>query len=183
MTDFDAAREHAEYLSHMAQGKNIHGVHKAPHGVNIDIVECCLGFGCNPIVTNAAMLVKSQWKKFFARDSVNKYLQICHSSGAVQVRTALMMLPPEERQRIIVVAVSPAVYISKKLCYKSYNLVSKRDILPGWDKYSTEECSKDDIYLLDPHLDAHLLDHDFESPTFRKPLQFIIRDYMNNPRE
>ena len=61
----------------------------------------------------------------------------------------------------------------------------------GWDtnEYRTSvilEKTLDDLnqlIVLDPHPDAPLIDHDFQSPTFVKTIQDHVADYVKNKGE
>ena len=76
-------------------------------------------------------------------------------------------------------ALAPAAIIPKRLCFQSYNYVSKRDFVTHLDvvgklKYGHE------LHILDPHPKANFWDHEFLSPTFDDSKQKHIIDYLNN---
>ena len=65
------------------------------------------------------------------RDDLDaKYLQLCHSQGAIHVKNALLESAKEIQNRVIVVAISPACDYFKSLCFDSFNYASNRDVIP-----------------------------------------------------
>ena len=125
-------------------------------------------------------LFRTNGSNFFSTHGENAfYLEICHSEAAIVVRNGLCGFPSELRNRIIVVAISPAGYISRKLCHEVYHYVSKRDFVPFFDPFGLIECW-DTVYFLDPHVDAPIWDHDYRSPTFKDPLKYRIDVFIEN---
>jgi hypothetical protein len=111
------------------------------------------------------------------RNPTAKFLEICRSGGATQIKTALEHSSELVRQRIIVLAIAPSVIIPDELCFKSYNYMSRRDFvtitdIPGLIKYGGQ------LKLLKPHPDAGLHDHAFLSPTFKENIQLHIRNTL-----
>jgi hypothetical protein len=176
LTDFQEAETHAFFLSSLAKGHNIHGVFKARRPLNLELFESLSPFDSPP-----ALLLQKQWKKFFSQNPDLKYLQICHSQGALHVQKALMGLTEEERKRIVVVAIAPQVIISKRLCYTADNYLSTHDFIPFLNINGREKDLVEEIHIRNPDKKAPLWDHDFESATYREALKFHIEKYMKNP--
>jgi hypothetical protein len=141
-----------------------------------------------------------KWTKFFAANIDNpfaKCLHVCQSQGALHTKNALLRLPKEIRERIIVVAIAPAAVVPKELCFESYNYVSKRDFV-HWgenavtyttafsdpedpssylERLETLYENKEEIIWLDPHENADLFDHSFQSPTFEGVIKKHLQEY------
>jgi len=192
-TTDEFAKGHATYLKSFAD-QDIERVYNRTHGPLVDLAEVFFlnYLGISP---NTSKELKANWTAFHEKYKDNpkvKYEQFCHSQGAIQVKNALESVPKEIRDRIIVIAIAPAVVISKKLCYDSYNYASKKDIvylgeqicfsdmLDGIPIKSTVVSlnQKKELILLDPHPDAKGIDHDFQSPTFKKRIKRHITDYL-----
>ncbi len=176
--DFDSAKTSAQYLSKMAGGYNIHGVHNATHGRRVDLLEVYLGL--DHIATEPVRQLHKMWNSFFETSSGNtKFLMICHSQGAIHVRNALLDYPPELRERILVVAVAPAAYIYQETCADVIHYrVELGDFVPYIDRPGAER-AKDTIVNLTSHPDASkIFDHEFMSPTYQTRLQEHISEYI-----
>ncbi|WP_158307186.1 RHS repeat-associated core domain-containing protein [Simkania negevensis] len=165
-------------ISRYARGANIYGVYNATHKLAADLLEC--GAGYYGVHTPPVQHLKNVWRHFILTHGPDeKFLQTCHSGGAIHVKNALLTSAESVRKRIIVIAIAPGAIVPKKLCFKSYNYMSKRDfvsycdlIIGGNIKYINE------LKLLDPHPDAKFFDHDFLSPTFADVIQERINDYI-----
>lgn len=176
-TNLKGAIEHAEYLSDkFLDGANIFGVHNASHMIITDLWECILNLYWGA-ATNPVRELHRQWDAFLSTSN-KPFLQFCHSQGAIHVRNALLCYPPELRERIIVVAVAPAAYISRDICKECYHYVSKRDIVPFFDVAGRKACAKDITYLEPLAKGFYLIDHDFQSPTYASSIQKHIEKYI-----
>ena len=178
-------RASAQQLSQYAGGARVYGINNATNWDSIqiastamDILEC--GLGGRGIHTPPVQLLKNQWNHFIATHKPwEKFLQICHSGGALHVKNALMTSPESVRQRIIVLAIAPAAIVPKKLCFQSYNYISRRDFVTHLDvkgklKYGNQ------LQILEPHPDANFWDHELLSPTFKDTIDRHINDYIEN---
>jgi RHS repeat-associated protein len=179
------SRESAWQLSQYAQGAKVYGTYNAtnlrgilPFSFVADVLEC--GVGYVGFHTPPVQLLKNQWNHFIATHAQEaKFFQPCHSGGALHVKNALLTSPESVRQRIIVLALAPAVIVPQKLCFRSYNYISKRDFVTHLDvigklRYGNE------LKILEPHPEASFWDHEFLSPTFKDPIQRHIADYIEN---
>ena len=146
----------------------------------------------------------NEWREFheISRDNPHaKIMHFCHSQGAIHTKNALMKLPDEIRNRIIVVALAPAEVIPRQLCFDSFNYASKKDYVPlgqvlfeavygalcansmndeeraAWLNRVAEE--QQQIIWLEPHEGTGLfdLDHSCKSPTFIPVIQDHLHDY------
>lgn len=107
-------------------------------------------------------------------------MQVCHSGGALHVKNALLASPEAVQQRIIVVAIAPAVIIPRKLCFKSNDYISKQDFVTYLDRSGMQKYG-DQLQILKP--DSELKwwhwDHDFLSSTFARELERHIDAYIS----
>lgn len=191
--NIDDAKAHAHYLQSLSSNYHVEWTHNCSHSVPVDALEVPLlnyqGFSA------PAKLLKNNWAQFHEthkNDSGAKYLQFCHSQGALHVRNALASAPEEIRNRVIVVAISPGTVVAKDLCFASFNYASRRDPIPvgeaawqtGWDAppiHTISEIVKTafkELILLEPHQEANAIDHEFQSPTFREVIKRHLDQYI-----
>lgn len=195
--NLEEAQKNASYLSQLSRNHHIEWTHNRSHSALVDTAEVLLNF---LYYSAPAKLLKENWEKFheeYKNDSSAKYLQYCHSQGAIHVRNALAAVSPEIRDRIIVVAIAPAVIVPDDLCFSSFNYASKNDPIPitegaltgalqiGLDAppVRTIEMFSKEVYkeliLLDPHPDAPKFDHAFTSPTFKDVIEEHLKSYIS----
>ncbi len=195
-TPHETMTSHTNYLSQFIPDHRIEWVHNQTHGPIIDLGEI-FSFNYPGSSPNTADLLIENWTKFHQenRDYPNaKYLQFCHSQGAIHINNGLEQSSEEMRNRIIVVAIAPAKVVPTEMCYRSYNYASKKDIVPyGEVVYAAAKdannClltnnvekaieNRKQLILLDPHPDATGIDHDWQSPTFLKTVKDHIDAYL-----
>ncbi len=190
----------ANYLHHLSPGKLcIEGIFNHTNSPAIDLLEAiALNYwGTSPKTKD--LLIK-KWTEFHEKNSDKpdaKILHFCHSQGTIHTRNALMDLPKEIRDRIIVVSLAPAAVIPAKMCFKSFNYASDRDIVHLGDTLSSywhaemqggserdklerfAEALKmrDELVILKSHDGAKGFDHHLITPTLRKPIIDVIKDY------
>ena len=200
-TSFDGALSHANYMARFASHRSIDWVYNCSHGLIVDLAEIfALNFlGSSP---NTRQLLQENWASFHEQNANKphaKYLQFCHSQGAIHVRNALAHTPKEIRDRVIVVAIAPGAIVPDELCYQSFNYASKKDILPHGElafagafdtnEYGTSKVleaaiqNHEQLIMLEPHPDAVGFDHDYQSPTFRAKIIEHLTTYLNNNGE
>ena len=196
-TSFEAGKSHLYHVKKFAGDMSIEGVYNRRNTLVVDSSEIFLlnyaGFA--PVTAD---LLLENWTQFHEENKDNpdaKYLQFTHSMGTILAEVALQKAPQEIRDRVIVVAMGPAVIIPEGLCYKSFHYASKKDIvhygenlyklfLASSNESEREELlkqlieSKRRLILLDSHPDATGIDHDFESPTFDERLKHHIDEYL-----
>jgi len=177
-TQFEAAKDHARYISGLAGGYNIHGVYNATHGKSVDAREYLMNR--NYYATPPIRLLHNKWNVFFAHAGPDVPLMlICHSQGAVQTRNALMCYPKELRKRILVVAIAPGAFIDRDLCKDVTHYVTtlSRDLVPWLDPVGRMRTHKD-VVILESLRKSPGSDHDFQSPTYEKAISTKIQDYI-----
>jgi hypothetical protein len=97
----------AEHLTRLVGGLNVEATYNSSHGAGGDLAEifACNYWGYSP---NTSKLLLETWTDFHTQNVEKpnqKYLQFCHSQGAIHVKNALLRAPQEIRNRIIVVAI------------------------------------------------------------------------------
>ncbi len=176
--DFEEAQSYALRLSEYGGGVKISHVYNATHSILVDVAECALGY--YGIETPPIQILQDQWEDFVAmHEPEEKFLQICHSQGALHVKNALLAVTESIRKRIKVLAIAPAAIIPRELCCESWNYASMDDFvslfdIEGMDLYA------DQLILLDRHADASLWDHDFCSPTYQEVIEKCVMQYINS---
>jgi hypothetical protein len=182
---------HMAYIAKFAPDMTMDWVYNRTHGVTLDLAEIVtLNYaGYSP---NTGELLKNNWEAFHEENKENpgaKYLQFCHSQGAIHVRNQLMLVPQEIRDRVIVIAIAPAAVVSKNICYRSFNYACKTDIVPDGEVIFAVLTSpiglqhqltaalehRQELILLDAPPDSNGLNHDFQNPVFQE----VIKDHIN----
>lgn len=195
-TTMDTAVSHAEYLSRLGHGLSVDWVYNRSHGAVVDLFEVfTLNYsGTSP---HTAQILMEQITAFHQNNldcPDAKALLICFSQGAIHTRNALIRLPKEVRNRVIVVAIAPGAIVPKALCYRSHNYASAKDIVPYGEtvgiglldvdeseisrKINDMKVLREELILLDPHPGATGIDHDFQSPTFKNQIREHVEDYI-----
>ncbi len=200
-TSYEEMKERREYINQFVPGQSIDWVYNKSNSPPIDLCEI---FTCNypGFSPNTAALLIDNWTKFHEENPSNpnaKYLQFCHSQGAIHLNNALMKATPDIRDRVIVVAIGPGKIVPKELCFNSFNYASKSDLVPlgalfQAGLFDVEEVGvsnrvqlalkdREQLILLDPDPDAKGMDHDFMSPTFRRIIEKHINSYIMDKGE
>ena len=170
-TTSQEAKEYAKIISDYAGGKNIHLLHNETRGGLWDGLRA----GYELIShrdTKSVRMQREIWTYYLSKSNRN-YLHICQSEGAIITRNALEGMPQALRRRIDIVAIAPAAYIDRHLCHSRSHYVS-RDFVPYFD-FMGYIRNKDSIIKIKPHPNAKFPDHNFDSPSFNKPLRFHIK--------
>lgn len=127
-------------------------------------------------------------------------MHFCHSQGTLHTRNALLALPSEVRARVIVVALAPAVVVSRDLCYDAFNYASKDDLIPtlgtlcayviegGKGEKEREKMLQElsqlygQLIFLESKSDSWIIgaDHELQSPTLREEIKKRLEDYFKN---
>ncbi len=199
-TSANDALSHQAYLSRLLNGRVPSDfIYNRSNGVFVDLFEVFAlnYFGVSP--NTESELLKS-WQEFANLHKDNpgkKILQHCHSQGAIHVYNALKSAPQELKDRIIVVAIAPAITIPKAMCYDSFNYASNRDIVPLGEVVFTAGIvgahpdlepseawtmlleNRKELILLEPHTNATGIDHDFQSPTFQPSIERHLNNHYN----
>ena len=196
---FEEAQMNAKHLQKLcAFNPSIEGIYNHSNGRLIDALEIFnLNYkGYSPITQD---LLIQKWTEFYQQNKDNseaKVLHFCHSQGAIHTKNALLHLPEEVRNRIIVVAIAPATVISRGLCSASFNYASRNDIVPCgellaayWRACDIGEMEREEMLInisnmqneliwLTPHEKAGKFDHEFQSPTFFQAIERHLEEYF-----
>lgn len=195
-TTFQEAQTHASCLQKLCPNQSIHWTYNQTHGLLTDIFETLINFlGISP---NTSELLQNEWLDFHDRNQETpeaKYLQFCHSQGAIHTRNALLSCPKHIRDRVIVIAIAPGVVIEKNLCHQAFHYMSQKDVVHyaelGFaaglvssdlrDKSLIEQVLKthEQLVFLEPHQRSSIMDHEFQSPTFASVIQLHLEQYLN----
>lgn len=180
-TTLKEAKDNANILSEMAGGCNVHGVNNATGGLYSDLTECIMGR--DYIATEPVKELHRTWNRFF-RNRVNddiSLMVVCHSQGTIDVKNALLSYPKSLRTQILVVAIAPAAYISKRICGKvvHYRAAPWRDCIPYSD-FNGALGSIGTTKTLSSHPNADLFDHSFNSLTYREVLRRHVKNYIRS---
>jgi hypothetical protein len=201
-TSIEDAIEHLKYIQQFTNGMAIDGVYNRTNGIVGDLAEIFfLNYG--GFAPNTKELLIKQWTQFYEEykdDPSAKYLQIAVSMGTILTRNALMDVPQEIRDRVIVISIGPAIVIPKNLCYQTVSYASRSDPVNLAENLCAYICSgaasndnrqsveryakmiehKKDLILLKSHEDCAFydIDHNFQSPTFSEVLQNQIEMYL-----
>lgn len=172
------AESHARYISGFAGNTNVHGVHKPDNGF-ADVRKSYHGLYRGKCGTTEKAL-KETWNHYFDNsDSDSEILQLCNSYGAIATRNALEDMDDARRNRITVVVIAPAAYISDDICKNArhYTAQGHRDCVPRFDKIGEWSC-RHSTQMLPSHPDAKRFDHGFQSPTYAKDIKRHVREHL-----
>ncbi len=190
-TSLEKCIYYASELQELAPEEEIQWVYNRSHGFFADLVRSFLYMlGYAP---ETSSLLRQQWDEFDQKNADKpdaKFLQFCHSQGAIHVKNALASAPPHIRDRIIVVAIAPATIVPKHLCFQSFNYSSELDIVPKCKMwlYMLGEAVADELseplniileeqkelIVLNQHPHDSGMGHGFLAKTFEE----IIQDHM-----
>ncbi|MDP1835153.1 MAG: RHS repeat-associated core domain-containing protein [Chlamydiales bacterium] len=178
---FRDAFNHAMHISDLSGGFNVNFICNQTHNIIFDIMECILGV--HHVTTRPVELLHKEWDKSLAAEPT--ILQICTSQGVIHVRNALLTYPEHLRNRIIVLAIAPAVYIDRDLCRQVIHYRAadpRRDFIPRCFDKRGEARAREQGTIRDvpSHKDASFFDHSISSPTYSDPIQHHIQQYTNS---
>lgn len=198
-TSLENAFSHQAYLKSLASDRvAIDFIYNHSNHIGVDLLEIfTLNYhGISPYTSN---LLQQAWQEFADKNRDHperKILQPCHSQGTIHVYNALLNSSEELRNRVIVVAIAPAKVIPQRICSASFNYASKLDIVHYGELlrggfFETQEFGtsprfetlledRSELILLDPDPEAKGIDHNFESPTFRKYLIEHLENYLRS---
>jgi len=177
MNSLKDASASAKAMSEMASDHYVTFVHNVSHGFVLDVVRCFfeLYFYWE---FEAHRTLKTDMDAFFSSVGPNAFLFLpCFSEGAIIVRNVLRKYSEELRQRIIIAAYDPAGFIPEEYAYKVTHYRSARDFVPYFDFIGLVRCRATTV-VLDPHPDAPLFDHAFNSPTLNKVQKYETQNFI-----
>ncbi len=171
----DAYKSASELSTECAQGKNLHCVYSATVGTAWDFAS---GLLCQSnTITPPVLHLLDLWQDFFEEDQDSKFLQICHSRGAIEVNKALELLPPELRQRIIVVTLAAACLIPEEKAYKVKNFVIESDPVVQISANRDLLINAEHTIKLPWHSDT-INPHSSRGSSYREALRPLIDSYI-----
>ncbi len=172
-TTSQEAMNYAKIISNYAGGHNVHLLYNETRGIIWDGVRAAseLLFHAK---TGVVRQQQESWKNCLSHSNKN-ILHVTQSEGAIITRNALEGMSENLRSRINVIAVAPGGYIDENLCgsikhHTSRDFVPLLDILGRWK-------NRNNTIKLKPHPNAKLLDHNFNSPTYKRNLMDEIEGY------
>ncbi len=191
-------RAHVDYLESLQPGIEVDLIVNKSHGLFLDGLEV-LFLNYSGFSTHTEEVLRKSWEAFDERnknDPDARLLQFCHSKGALHVENALKRAAPKICDRVIVVAIAPVALFPKGCAAEVFSYASKRDPFSYLELFlrsvtdSPEEGisertkaaweAQDLITILNPHPEAPLLDHSFQSPTFEEVMREHIKSYLKN---
>ena len=169
---FSDFNQSLQYLGNLS-GYQISGVHSASLGFGVDLQKAVFAkmFG---VCYESMREIHHALDRFFTANPNGVYLLVGHSRGCADISTALMTYHPTLRQQVLVLGVAPAKFIDKLYCMDARHLVSTGDFVYLTDPFGYQRC-KNTIQFLEPHPDAHWFDHNFDSPTYTRPMKELIK--------
>jgi hypothetical protein len=200
---YEAAMSNAEYIRSLTPNNmSINGIYSQTNGPILDGIETVfLNYaGSSPVIE----LLRSEWTEFHEKNLHRpnaKILHICHSRGSIDTCNALEGLPRIVQNRVIAISIASAKYISKEICYESYNYASEKDIIPLTDlilgslyasalgeKEQTERLitiweNQRKLIYLKPCEDESIFDHKLKSKTFIQKIEEHLKDYVSHAGE
>jgi hypothetical protein len=179
-TNYDNARNDALRLStNVLNECNIYGVHAATSNDAItDTSEMLLQM--SGTLTTPVRLIHETWNNFFKNaGSEQRFLQFCHSKGAMHVRKALESLSDDNlRKRIVVFAVAPVILMPEGI--EAYHYIIPNDPVPYMLTSAIPEMKKrienqeSGIFIL-PNQDHP---HDLHGPSYQERIRQDIKKFL-----
>jgi RHS repeat-associated protein len=162
-------------------GYDIDVQYNSTYGIIGDVKESLKGLNYEFVEPMKPIL--EAWDKFFDNNPDGYYFQFTHSQGTINVRNCLQIYPEHRRSRIIVLAISPATYIDRKLCRDVQHFISESDFYVN-QLFTRLSCNRplNDrnhpyITRLRRHKDApFFFDHSLDSSTFDETLYGYSRN-------
>jgi RHS repeat-associated protein len=145
---------------------NIYAVHSATFGIAFDSIRCFLGY--KGISCETVREIHRLWDAFFNRRPKGEMLWFCHSKGAIETNVALLTYSKELRERITVIAIAPAKFISPEICKDVVHLVSL-DLIPLCDLIGMVRY-RSTVKFVGRAKGADLIDHSMRSESYKIPL-------------
>lgn len=176
--DFSEGMSNTAHLHRLSGGVGVIGTYDKSYGFFGDVFSCIqrLMFGSS---TEEVQQLHSVWREYLENAKPGaRFLQICHSRGAINVRNALMSFPENLRKQIDVIAIAPGAYIEEKYCGSVVHYVSERDFVPLFDQKGRNACRHTTV-TLPPDKNAPLWDHSFQSPTYADVLESGIKNFTS----
>ena len=188
-TQFEGEKEFTgilKYISDLGGGIPVHGVHMPTFGLKNDLMNCEATFrsGMNATILHIEKILRQASERV---GSNGRMLILASSAGAMNGVFGGKRLPKEILQKIDFLGFAPATIASRGLfgSVQSY-MSSNHDFLMTYHRY----CNKEEyqraldtgllqIVPADPEA-SKINDHGILSPTFRNPIQTVLRSFINS---
>jgi RHS repeat-associated protein len=176
----EKSKENAQHLSDLAGGFEVTGIYNRTVNLPMDTFRSIIGwFG---FTTTPCRLFVDEMTEFHntAPEGVKAFVSV-HSQAVIDVVNAARYLPPEVRDRILILAIAPADYALPD-SYNSarhYRASAFRDFVPLPRLYRAA-LGGVDVKVLPSHPDANLHDHDFTSPTYEETIEKHTSNYVQS---
>jgi RHS repeat-associated protein len=152
--------------------------YKATHGIVLDCIQAIAGLVIG-VETRAVMLNRQSYKDNIPKlKEGDRFYQICHSGGTTETGLSLRGLPKSMSMKIRILAVSPAGYISEKLCGQVNHCVNKLDGITHIDFIGKKQCSNTIIEVKPVEGSESMFSHSFECPMFQNFMRNDHKDHM-----
>lgn len=177
-TDRGRMEELMAYASSIAGGLRVEGTFSPTKGLATDIRRANISL--NLVATETSYLILDRWTKFFENNASDAlYLELPHSRGCIDTELALVMAPKEIRERIIIVAIAPAKFISSAFCKDAVNYVTTHDIVPKLQKVLAFAKAPDPIVVnLDESSPIPKGAHGFDEKVYANSLENHISELL-----
>lgn len=170
-------------------GRNVELVYSPTNGAIQDLVEAVHGRA--GYSSNAAdQLARRLEEVHMLMSPADAILVISHSRGNIDLRNALIRVSPEVRERVIVLAIAPAIFIEKELCRQVTHFVSSKDPVPYTTSSMSQARREGTIQWLSPTYAESpgkgmgrgvFTDHSFMSKTYKdtvdREVAALMREY------
>ena len=132
--DAETAIEYAKYISNLTsqitenhEPINVITINNASNGRISDVTEATVNkYG---YITTPAYLIYDTLGYYNKKFPEKEILIIAHSQGAILTKHALQMSSKKVQDKVTVVAIGPASFVSKDCCKKARNYICKRDLV------------------------------------------------------
>lgn len=175
----DDAMRNGKYLSDLASGYQIDVMYNPDHNLFRKLEECKMGL--NEIATPPVRMIHEGLDKFFDENPSEdaRYLLYAHSHGGILTKLALKTYSEERRSKVHVVAIAPGGYPYSETTgsLKIYRAKSIRDFIPDIDRAGARRERHNTVYL-QSHPDSDWHDHAFDSPTYKQPIVYEIKNFL-----
>lgn len=172
----EEAIESASYVSRLCGGRRVRLIYNPSISLETDMKRTllCLNHG---YMTKTMSNYRTEWIK--SLEKVEYHIHVGHSENTTINRNTLKTLPPNLRERILLIGVCPSGYIDKKLCGKVVHLSTKRDFVDLLDYKGREMAeSQGTLVNVESAEGAPWHDHSFNSPSLAPMLKFQLNRFL-----
>jgi hypothetical protein len=187
----EKALELGQFVHAGLEGVNVHVLYNATTGIAGDVLEWGLNVS-EKFLTPAIALHIQFIRHHFEHYPDKELLFITHSCGGAVLKSALNEIPPELREKIVIMNIGGGAYIPKTLCKNAKNYISTRDfvsflsnlvarrfLVPANNFSNLLDCK---FVLLKPEPGSKIVDHGIFEPTYQKKLKELMSSYLQRHR-